>query len=177
MRNSRYIVILLLGVLLMGCTIRPSSVLSNKQMVDVLVDLHRAEGTLQVAGYNYGHDEDVKVYYAMVLDKHGITQAQFDSSVVWYTEHPSYFQSVYPKVLSRLEEEYDAADAAEKAAREVRRGVSLQENRFRNDTLSGELFRRYRFGIDYPLYKEPEPAKNCMDSLYQIQKMQKNADF
>lgn len=98
-------------VLATGCVIRPNEVLSNKQMVDLLVDLHAAEGIIQAAAMTYGHDEEVNNYYAMVLEKHGVTQAEFDSSLVWYTANPAYFQSVYPKVMKRLQARLDTETA------------------------------------------------------------------
>lgn len=86
-----------------GC--RPRSVLSVREMREVLYDLHRADGAIQVAGYNYSHDKELAVCYQSVLDKHGLTQAQFDSSLVWYTDHPQIFNKIYPKVVERLEKE------------------------------------------------------------------------
>jgi len=86
---------------------RPKGILSSKQMENILVDLHTAEGVMQVAGYNYGHDEDVRGYYLVILEEHGTTQAQFDSSLVWYTAHPTIIDKLYPKVIERLQEQYD----------------------------------------------------------------------
>ena len=51
----------------------------------------------------------------MVLEKHGITQAQFDSSLVWYTANPQLFDKIYPKVLAAIEEEKDQYYALHKA--------------------------------------------------------------
>ncbi len=86
-------------------------------MEDIFVDLHTADGILQESGYDYGHDEELRGYYQIVLDKHGTTQAQFDSSLVWYTTHPTIFDKIYPKVLDRLQAPLDAyvrTQAAEK---------------------------------------------------------------
>lgn len=101
-----YIYICLLAVLsIAGC--RPRNVLSSREMRAVLHDLHRADAVLQVAGYNYGNDEALAKYYQTVLDKHGVTQAQFDSSLVWYTDHPQRFDKIYPRVVASLEQERD----------------------------------------------------------------------
>lgn len=104
-KMRRYILLFFFGTsslcLQVGC--RPSSVLSDSEMVDVLCDLHRAEAILQLAGYGYGHDEAVQKYNYEVLAKHGITQAQFDSSIVWYTHNPMIYRRIYPKVMSRIE--------------------------------------------------------------------------
>lgn len=102
-RRIIYGIVLLLAVT--GC--RPRGILSSSEMRDVVYDLHRAEAILQVAGYNVGHDEELAKYYYVVLQKHGITQAQFDSSLVWYTDHPQRFNKIYPPVLDRCNEEYE----------------------------------------------------------------------
>ena len=73
--------------------------------MDVLYDLHHAEAVLQLSGYDYGYDDAVSKYNYEVLASHGVTQAQFDSSLVWYTNHPAFFERIYPKVMERMEAE------------------------------------------------------------------------
>jgi hypothetical protein len=63
----------------------------------------------------------VAAYYKNVLNKHGITQAQFDSSLVWYTDNPQIFNKIYPKVIERLDADYER----EKAIREAKRDRRL----------------------------------------------------
>ena len=109
-------------VAMMGC--RPRGVLSNREMRDVLYDLHRADGAIQVAGYNYSHDQELAGYYKNVLDKHGITQAEFDSSLVWFTDNPQIFNKIYPKVIERLEADFEV----EKQIRETKREKTLAKN-------------------------------------------------
>lgn len=86
-----------------GC--RPRGVLSSKKMQEVLYELHRTDAILQCWGMDYGHDEAVAKYYEVTLEKLGVTQAEFDSSLVWYTDHPSRFDKIYPKLRARSEEE------------------------------------------------------------------------
>ncbi len=88
-----------------GC--RPRGVLSSRQMQNVLYDLHRADAILRISNLEVGHDEAVAKYYEVVLEKRGVTQAQFDSSLVWYTDHPSRFDKIYPKIQKRVKAEYD----------------------------------------------------------------------
>lgn len=106
---------------------RPRNVLSPKQMEDVFVDLHTAEGMIEISGLNYGHDEYLKGYFQSVLDKHGITQAQFDSSLVWYTSNPVIFEKIYPKVVERLEKQAEDAKNAEQAAKEAEQAAKMQK--------------------------------------------------
>ena len=107
-RLNTYILVLILGSLffiLSGC--RPKGILHSGEMREVLVDLHKTDAILQVAGMQFGQGEEKAMYYAVVLDRHGITQAQFDSSLVWYTAHPQLFDKIYPKVLADLKAEED----------------------------------------------------------------------
>lgn len=93
-------------VLFSGC--RPKGILSSREMRQVLVDLHKTDGMLQTRGARGLEYEDRDLYYAQVLAKHHVTQAQFDSSLVWYTAHPQFFNKIYPKVLKDLEAEEEA---------------------------------------------------------------------
>ena len=70
-----------------------------------MVDLHKTDAILQLNGMAYGHEEEKAIYYSIVLSKHGITQAQFDSSLVWYTAHPQLFDKIYPRVMAELKDE------------------------------------------------------------------------
>ena len=108
-RSSLHIFVLCLLSLLLcltGC--RPKGILHSWEMRKVLVDLHKTDALLQINGLYNASTEDKAIYYAQVLEKHGITQAEFDSSLVWYTAHPQLFDKIYPKVLAELKEEEDA---------------------------------------------------------------------
>ena len=106
MRLNKYIFVLILYSLfftLLGC--RPRGIMHSGKMRDVLVDLHKTDALLQMAGQQNIPIEEKNLYYAQVLKKHGITQAQFDSSIVWYTAHPQLFDKIYPKVMAELKDE------------------------------------------------------------------------
>lgn len=119
---------LCLSILFVSC--RPRGVLSSRQMRNVLVDLHKTDALLQECGLQFGHEEAQSIYYAQVMEQHGVTQAQFDSSLVWYTAHPQLFDKIYPKVLAQLAAEREALDAAELAqAGEKTQTPLLQEKR------------------------------------------------
>ena len=47
------------------------------------------------------------LYNESVYRKHGITQADFDTSMVWYARHPDALTKVYEKVNQRLKAERD----------------------------------------------------------------------
>ena len=135
---------------IVGC--RPRGILSNREMRDVLYDLHRADGAIQVAGYNYSHDQELAGYYKNVLDKHGITQAEFDSSLVWFTDNPQIFNKIYPKVIERLEADFKVEEQIRDANREKKlaskkRTVSSPERQLRDIE---EVKREMRNGYENP---------------------------
>ena len=79
-RHSLWLIAALLmvvAVCLSAC--RPRDVLSSRQMRRVLVDLHKTDAVLQAHGLQRGHDAQEDACYALVPERHGITQAQFDS--------------------------------------------------------------------------------------------------
>ena len=135
---------------IVGC--RPRGILSNREMREVLYDLHRADGAIQVAGYNYSHDQELAGYYKNVLDKHGITQAEFDSSLVWFTDNPQIFNKIYPKVIERLEADFKVEEQIRDANREKKlaskkRTVSSPERQLRDIE---EVKREMRNGYENP---------------------------
>lgn len=100
------------GLLLVAClggmfACRPRNVLSTSQMIDLLVELHRGDGIMYVRGYDIGPADQEQGVFAVLLEKNGVTQAQFDSSLVWYTNHPQRMDKIYPHVIARLQEEMD----------------------------------------------------------------------
>ena len=141
---------LLVCVAMLGC--RPRGILSNREMRDVLYELHRADGAIQVAGYNYSHDQELAGYYKNVLDKHGITQAEFDSSLVWFTDNPQIFNKIYPKVIERLEADFKVEEQIRDANREKKlaskkRTVSSPERQLRDIE---EVKKELRNGYENP---------------------------
>ena len=158
--------ILLLCVAMLGC--RPRGILSNKEMRDVLYDLHRVDGAVQVAGYSYGHTQEVAAYYKSVLDKHGVTQAQFDSSLVWFTDNPQIFNKIYPKVIDRLQMDMDYEEVLrdermavlrEKRKQKLQGGEEIEELQTPLRSLE-EVLKEYIYGIENP-WKEWKNEDFC----------------
>jgi len=116
--------ILCLSLLLVGCA--PRGVMSPEEMENILYDLHRAEGILQVSGYTFGHDDLMNDTYQNILEKHGVTQAVFDTSIVWYTNNPKIFNKIYPRVIQRLEADLTEASKLSSSTQELEKIVSVE---------------------------------------------------
>jgi hypothetical protein len=92
--------LLFLLFVLPACDDRPKNVLSKKEMVEVLTEYHLLHGTLQVSNKYYTPESNL--YFQYLLQKHGVTQAEFDSSMVWYAKNPKKFERIYADVQLRL---------------------------------------------------------------------------
>lgn len=95
----------LLGAsLLVGCGKQiPKDIIQPEQMEQVLYDYH-----LSLAmGSNLSYEENYQkqAYKDYVFAKHGITSAEFDSSMVWYTRHTEELANLYRKLGDRFRTE------------------------------------------------------------------------
>lgn len=104
MKNSLQYFFLFFTTLLLvsvaSCERRPKNVLSKGKMEDVLYDYHLARSMAE----NFPPDQMYKQRYYVqgVFDKYGISEADFDSSMVWYCRHTEDMSDIYKKVQERL---------------------------------------------------------------------------
>ncbi len=122
------LIALLAVISLVACSPRPKGVLSADKMEDILYQLHRAEGIMYVKGYENGHYDKVAKYHEVVLQQNGITQAQFDSSLVWYTDNPTRFNKIYPKVIDRLTKEKEALVALQEVKQQTQSKLAHKDS-------------------------------------------------
>jgi len=89
---------------------RPSYVLDDDDMEDLLYDIHRAHFIQQQSE----NGEEGPMQYALfmsVLKKHKVTQAEWDSSMVYYTRHADEMEGIYSNLIDRLDNETSAMGA------------------------------------------------------------------
>ncbi len=82
----------------------PSEFIQPDEMADVLYDYHLARAmSRNDAGPDVGIRQ--KEYFLSVLRKHDVTEAQFDSSLVYYYSRLDKFKDIYARVNERLANE------------------------------------------------------------------------
>lgn len=84
---------------------RPDTVMPDAKMENVLYDFHIAKAMGEEVPYSENYKR--VLYIESVYKKHGITQADFDTTMVWYARHPDVLTKVYEKVNQRLKAERD----------------------------------------------------------------------
>ena len=102
--KTRHIVSLLVGLLfLLSCKPSiPPEVIQPDEMEELLYDYHISQG---MAYSDVDNNYKRRLYFESVLKKHGITHAEFDSSLVYYYTRADYFMDIYKRVQERLGDE------------------------------------------------------------------------
>ena len=101
--NASFFCLTLACFVLMGCKPkRPKGILSESKMEKVMVDYHLAQGMAEAA--ESGDVEATRYKYIQaVFKKHHITEAEFDSSLVYYFEHSEKFFEIYKNVSLKVQ--------------------------------------------------------------------------
>lgn len=87
----------------------PGKYIQPNVMEDILFDYHIAMGMISD---NDTNDFQKRMYEASVLKKYGVSEAEFDSSLVYYTRHADRFQTIYENLSKRLSDEAVSLGAA-----------------------------------------------------------------
>ena len=75
----------------------------KEEMISLLVDVHIAQ-SLMMREETIPQDKiDKNKYYKNVLDKHHVSEADFDSTVAWYARNPGDYKDVYQAVMDTLQ--------------------------------------------------------------------------
>ncbi|MDO4715250.1 MAG: DUF4296 domain-containing protein [Bacteroidales bacterium] len=85
------------------CSQQPDeAILTRNKMAEVLYDYHLAQA---IAKHQQASDTLSQEDYAnMVLAKHGISQATFDTSLLWYSRNNEEFYEIYNTINERLDQ-------------------------------------------------------------------------
>lgn len=89
---------------------KPEVLIKEKQMIEMLVDIHLAEATFTKFRYDsiMKNNSSANFYYS-VLDKYEVADSVFEQSFIYYASVPKDFEKMYRKVmndLSQTEQEY-----------------------------------------------------------------------
>lgn len=102
LKVSSYILSILALCFLIACSNRPSYVLSEKQLEDVLYDVYIAEAIIKQNQTVFHRDTLLKQeLLKSVLDKHHINPQKFDTTMIWYANNLDKFVKINDKLEHR----------------------------------------------------------------------------
>lgn len=102
--------LLIIIVTLLSCDRTPRGVLSVNEMADLIVDLQLAEAYIDTHSSDFNDDSSKLVVKQSVFKKHGITQRDYDSSLVWYAHNMEDYTKAYDKAVGKLQARFDKLD-------------------------------------------------------------------
>lgn len=84
---------------------KPDHLITEKQMINMLYDIHMAEATYNRMRSDtiVRNSSSVNFYYS-VLNKYEVADSIFEKSFVYYTSNPKNFEKMYREVMNRLSE-------------------------------------------------------------------------
>lgn len=99
MRFATLFIAFISVLLFSSCEQRPDYVLSKSKMKQVLYDYHLAQAMID----RFGADDPEKTrqYIDAVFANNGITEAEFDSSLIWYNAHAEDLRDIYESLKKR----------------------------------------------------------------------------
>lgn len=103
---NRFILLVVVIVALVSCKPgTPEQYIQPDELEDILYDLHLAQGMVYQGDDYHQYDYNRALYYHAVLKKHGLTPAEFDSSMVYYYKRADRLEPIYKRVAKRLGED------------------------------------------------------------------------
>ncbi len=94
-------------IIFVACTrstveVDPTGILDKSKFIDVLKDKALAEAALNVNAKNVGGEKYDSVYNFNIYGEHGVTKAQFDSTMKFYSARPAELKELMDSVLQSL---------------------------------------------------------------------------
>jgi hypothetical protein len=94
-----------MATLVSSCSKVPDDILPEKKMKDVMVDIQLAENIINTNYQAYPDSARKGALFQAVFRKHNITQAIYDSSLVWYGKNLDKLMRIYDLALNDINEQ------------------------------------------------------------------------
>ena len=121
-RSSKLIITLAVLLVSVACHRVPSYVIQPEEMAELMADVRMADAVVSVQNRDFPSEAHKIALKQAVLEKHGVTAEQFDTSLIWYGHNIGRYQEVTDESIEILEARLKEAGA--KAAGEAAMSVS-----------------------------------------------------
>lgn len=95
----------------------PSKYISPDEMEDVLYDYYMSQAMANMDAKDGRMEYNRRTYFLAVLKKHDLTEAQFDSSMVYYYRRADYLRKIYARLEDRINAEAEGTAASSQRRR------------------------------------------------------------
>ncbi|MDR2138585.1 MAG: DUF4296 domain-containing protein [Tannerella sp.] len=121
------------ALLLPACSRTPDGIIPEKKMQEVMVDMQLAEAMISMDAATYPTHAERRALYRSVFGKHQLTEAEYDSSMIWYGKHLDRYMRIYNLALADIRAQIDAIG-------DIRPEIAPAAN---GDSLDIWIFRKY----------------------------------
>lgn len=111
--SSRNIIFGLVAAAMFSCNRVPDNIIQPDEMADLLADIHTAESVVEMNYNQYPTEEARRNLKQAILDKHGVTQEDLDTSFMWYGSHLDKYMAIYENTAEILQSRLDKNQALE----------------------------------------------------------------
>lgn len=87
-----------------ACGGTPDGVLGREDMAMLMADIHTGEGVVDMNREEYITDSAKQVLRMAIYARHGVTPAEFDSSMAWYGRNLDEYMEMYDRTIEILEQ-------------------------------------------------------------------------
>lgn len=100
-----------LALVVASCSRVPGYVIQPDEMALLLADIHIGEGLVERDLNDFRTDSSKRLLKQSIYARHGVTSAQFDTSMVWYGHHLEKYHDIYDRTIEILEARLADANA------------------------------------------------------------------
>ena len=104
--EKKGLLVLFLTLLLTGCHLRPSGIPDKDEMKAVLRDLLLLESAAR------GNDSLQELRMQDLLERHGLTRAEYDSALLWYGRNARFLTPIYDELQAEFGTQMALLDSA-----------------------------------------------------------------
>ncbi len=134
---------------------KPSGTLSEREMTDLIVDIHLAEATVRMGSDSLARLNDttkLRIRFASVFHKHDINPDDFNKSLDYYLKHIDILENIYGDVIKRLTE--------------LETNLKIKPNTSGVKANSSDDNINIKQDRNNPWFKTLNPVKNPSDTIY-----------
>lgn len=110
LKTLLHISLFTIALTMLSCGRIPDGVMDNDDMAHVIADLQLADAYISANPDQYSNDSCKQALKQSIFKKHGITQRDYDSSLVWYAHNMEDYIRAYDKAVGILKKKYDKVD-------------------------------------------------------------------
>lgn len=114
-RNKAFIAIAA-ALAAIGCNRVPDEVIEPEAMASLMADMRVANAVVSVNASDYRNPAAKEALKQALFARHGVTEEQYDSSLMWYGHNIGIYQEVTDRSIEILEQRLEEAGSAATAA-------------------------------------------------------------